>query len=504
MSSADETDAVVVGSGPNGLAAAVVLARAGLAVRVYEAQDTLGGGARTLDLGLGRGVRHDICSAVHPMALASPFFQAFDLPARGVELIQPEIAYAQAFPGRAAAVAYRDLDRTSSELSSPGWKTLLRPLVASQEAVTALALGDQRSIPPGLVSKAGLRFGAQFAARLTRLRFDGAASLLGDDGAALLAGVAAHQIGPLRSCSAAAVGLTLSALAHAVGWPIPRGGSQSLVDALVADLLAHGASVRTGCRIAAFESLPRARAYLFDCSPRALARLLGDRLPGSVRAGLLRYPYGNAATKVDFVLNEPVPWADERLRRAGTVHMGGSAAQVASAERDVAAGRHAPQPVVLVSQPASFDPSRVGSSGQRPLWTYAHVPSGSDLDMTQTVIAQIERAAPGFRDTIAASQCVPAARLAEHNENYIDGDIAVGAISLYRLFARPRPAWNPYRTGQQGVYLCSSATPPGPGVHGMAGLYAARAALRERFAVREMPELGPRPGPAEPGTKALF
>ncbi|RHA43971.1 phytoene desaturase family protein [Cellulomonas rhizosphaerae] len=486
-------EVVVVGSGPNGLAAAVTCARAGLRVQVLEAQPTVGGGARTLDLGLADGIVHDLCSAVHPMAWASPFFAEFDLRARGVELLSPDVSFAQPLPDGRAGLSYRSLDRTVEGLGVDGgaWRSLVGRLSEHHEHTVAVALGDKRSIPSGLLPSGfgtAAAFGRAVLEQGTRAwdrRF------VDDVAPALLTGVAAHAITPLPSFAAAGTALLLASLGHAGdGWPIPKGGSGAIMAALVADLLAHGGEIFTDVRVARWEDLPPAHCYLFDTTPRTLTSVLGDRLPPRARHRLDAFEYGNAAAKVDFVLDGPVPWAVPDVGRAGTVHVGGTRAEMAHAEGEVAAGRHAERPMVLLSDPSVVDETRrVGD--RRPLWTYAHVPSGSDVDVTEAVTVHIERYAPGFRDVVVASRCIPASRMSEHNENYVGGDISAGAATIKQMFARPTASWEPYATGRDGVYLCSASTPPGPGVHGLSGWYAAKRALREAFTIPEAPSLAP-------------
>lgn len=486
------SDVVVVGSGPNGMAAAVTMARAGLGVVVLEAQPTIGGGARTAELGLAPGIRHDLCSAVHPLATSSPFFRAFDLRARGVELTAPEVSYGQPLDGGRAALAYRDLERTAAGLGADGdaWRSLLGPLVRDIDAVLGISLGDMRSIPGPVRSPRGLRGATAFGLRLleqgTRCwnhRFSG------DAAPALLTGVAAHAIAPVPTLAAAGTALMLGALAHHGGWTVPVGGSQAISDALAADLLAHGGEIRTGHRVSHWHQLPRARAYLLDTAPGAAAGIWADQLPADVHRALRRHRHGDAAAKVDFVLRGPVPWAAPELAQAATVHVGGTRADMARAEHDVARGRHPDQPVVLVSDPTLTDPGR-GRDGLRPLWAYAHVPAGSTRDMTEAVTARIEHFAPGFRDVVVAARGVPAARLAETNESYVGGDIAGGAVTMARMLTGSTGRLDPYRLGIPGVYLCSASAPPAPGVHGMSGWHAARRALRDRFG-RRPPSLAP-------------
>lgn len=489
----DATDVAVIGSGPNGLAAAVTMARAGLQVHLYEAEPTLGGGARTLDLQLAGHLRHDVCSAVHPLAVASPFFTEFDLHARGVRFTVPQISYAQPLADEPAALAYRDLDRTAIELGPDGaaWQQLYEPLLDHLQMLLGIALGDMRSLPPGLTSPGGLLAAARYGLRVLHLgtaahrtRFVGTAA------PALFAGVAAHGVAPLPGPAPAGLGLLLGLLGHVTGWPLPVGGSQAITDALAADLRAHGGTIHTSTPIHDYRDLPRARSYFFDTAPGALVSIWGDRLPPGTARRLRAFQHGNAVAKVDFVLAGPVPWRDAPVGRAGTVHVGGTWADMARAEADVAAGRHAPRPMVLLSDPAVFDPGRT-QQGLRPLWTYAHVPAGSTADVTDQVVAQIERFAPGFRDVVVDSRCVPAARMSQMNANYVGGDIGAGALQLRRIITGPTARWNPYSTGIPGVYLCSAAAPPAPGVHGMCGHHAARWALRERFGVNAPPSLGP-------------
>lgn len=480
----DEVDAIVVGAGPNGMAAAVVLARAGLSVRVYEREHVIGGGARTEELTLP-GFLHDVCSAVHPLALSSGFFRRFEL-AQRIELVVPEISYAQPLDGGRAGIAWRDLDRTADELGvdGPAWKQLFGALVRHADGVAQFAGSQILQLPrhPIALANLGLRILEQ-GSPAWNLRFREEAA------PAMLTGVSAHAIRRMPSLATAADGLVLATAAHARGWPIPIGGSRSIIGALADDFLAHGGEIVTDTEIERVAELPPARAILFDLTPRALARIAHDRLPESYRSALNRFRYGNAVAKVDYALSEPVPWTNPELAAAGTLHVGGTRSAMVASETDVAAGRHPSDPYVLVAQPTPFDPSRA-PAGRHVLWAYTHVPSGSSEDRTEAITAKIERYAPGFRDTILASASRTAIDVERHNPNYIGGDIAGGDVSLAQLIARPTLSPTPWRTAAEGIYLCSASTPPGPGVHGLAGYYAAVTALGDRFGITRAPSLG--------------
>jgi len=468
-------DVAIVGSGPNGLAAAVTMARAGLAVHVYEAAGTPGGGLRTAEL-IEPGHFHDVCSAVHPMALASPFFRAFELPRR-VRLETPELSHGVPLDGGRAALGYRSLERTVEALGRDGgaYRRLMLPLVNRLDGVVGLALHQPLRVPrqPLTAAAFGLRILEQ-GSRAWGLRFRE------DLAPALLSGVAAHAVAPLPTLPAAAAGLLLGALGHGGGWPVPIGGSASIAAAMIADIEAHGGVLETGVRIGSLAELPPVRATLVDVAPPGLLRMAGERCPPGYRRALESYRFGNAACKVDFILAAPVPWAARELADAGTVHVGGTRAETAEAERIVAAGRHPERPYVLLSQPSRFDPGRA-PAGRHILWTYCHVPAGSTVDMSAAVIAQLERFAPGFRELVVGYRVTTAAQLADYNENYVGGDFSAGAMDLRGLLRRPVLSPVPWRTPVPGLYLCSSATPPGPGVTGMPGFLAAKHALKDIF-----------------------
>ncbi|MEV6776105.1 phytoene desaturase family protein [Streptomyces syringium] len=479
-------DVAVVGSGPNGLAAAVTMARAGLTVHVHEQAATVGGGLRGEAL-FDSEVWHDICAAVHPMAAASAFFREFDLAARGVRLLQPPIAYAHPLDGGDAAFAYRDLAQTCAGLGPDRgrWRRLMEPLVRHSTGVTDFLLSGQRSLPSDLT--APLLLGPRVLDHLLRgggLRTEGAR--------ALLTGVAAHAVGRLPSLPAGAISLLLGHLAHATGWPLPEGGSVRLAEALADDLLAHGGVLHTGHQVTDLAELD-ARVVMLDTTPRGLLALAGDRLPPRYRRALERFRYGPGAAKADFLVSEPIPWAHPEVGRAGTVHLSGTRAETLAAENAAARGEAAEEPFVLLVDPAVTDPGRA-VGGRRPVWAYAHVPNGDPRDPVPLITRRIERYAPGFADTVLAARGIPAAEYERYNPNYPGGDIGAGAITLTQSLLRPTPAWNPYRTPLPGVYLCSASTPPGPSVHGMCGHFAARAALRREFRITTTPPLGPEGG----------
>ena len=480
------SDAVVVGSGPNGLAAAVILARAGLRVELVEGAPDLGGGLRSKAL-FDDAVVHDHCSAVHPMAAASRFFREFDLTARGVELCLPDISYGHPLDGGRAGLAYRSFERTCAELGADGrrYRDLLRPLVAHSRTIVDTLLSDQRRLPADIRGPLALPLrilmqGTGFSRHVFR----------GDVAPAMLAGLAGHGLGRLPSLPAAGIILLLGHLAHTTGWPIARGGSQRIANALADDFLSHGGILHTGTLVTDLRDLSGFRAVMLDIGPRNLVDIAGPLLPHGYRRRLERYRYGPGSAKVDFLVSEPIPWANPGLRGAGTVHVCGDQAAIYASENATLRGVRPDSPYVLLSEPMVADETR-GLPGKRPVWAYCHVPNGDPMDPAEMIRRQIERFAPGFSDTVLAHRSTTALQQAEHNPNYVGGDIAIGALTLPQILARPVPRWDPYRTPLKGVYLCSAATPPGPSVHGMCGYYAAKSLLRNEFGIPELPSLAP-------------
>ena len=465
-------DAIVVGSGPNGLAAAIALARAGCSVLVLEAAETVGGGTRTAELTLP-GFRHDVCSAIHPLGLGSPYLRTLPLEEHGLEWIQPPVPLAHPFDDGTAALLERSVEATGATLGpdAAAYGRLMSPLVARADTLLGELLGPFR-LPrhPLLLSRFGLS-AILPAERLARRRFEG------ERARGLFAGLAAHSMLPLTASPSAAFGLMLGLLGHHVGWPLPRGGSQAIADALASYLRSLGGEIECGRPVASLEELQPARAVLLDVTPRQLVRIAGDRLPSGYRRRLERYRYGPGVFKLDLALDGPIPWQAQECARAATVHLGGTLEEIADSEAAPSRGEHAERPYVLLAQQSLFDPTRA-PEGKHTAWAYCHVPNGSAVDMTERIEAQIERFAPGFHDRVLARHAWGPAELERYNANYVGGDINGGVQDLRQHFTRPVARRVPYSTPAKGVYLCSSSTPPGGGVHGMCGWWAAQAALR--------------------------
>ncbi|MBE3559388.1 MAG: NAD(P)/FAD-dependent oxidoreductase [Ktedonobacteraceae bacterium] len=467
-------DAVVVGSGPNGLAAAITLARAGHSVLVLEAKKTIGGGCRSGEVTLP-GFTHDICSAIHPLALASPFFRSLPLERYGVNWIQPVIPLAHPLDDGTAVKLDRSLALTCAGLGEDAgaYKKLMQPLVENWQAIIEAFLGPLHSQALRHLFKI-THFGLsaiRSASGLARSQFKGPAAR------ALFAGMSAHSMLPLDTLTGAAVALVLGMLAHVVGWPLPRGGSQTISDALAAYLRDLGGEIATEVEVKSLDALPPARVILCDLTPRQLLRIAGERLTGLYKRQLQHYRYGPGVFKLDLALDGPVPWRAEACRHAGTVHVGGTLEEIAEAERAVWQGQHSERPFVLLAQQSLFDDTRA-PAGQHTVWAYCHVPAGSQDDMTERIECQIERFAPGFRQRILARHAINAVELEHYNPNYVGGDINGGVQDVLQLFTRPVIAPDPYATPDESLYICSSSTPPGGGVHGLCGYFAARAALR--------------------------
>lgn len=472
-------DATIVGSGPNGLAAAATLARAGLSVRVLERASTIGGGLRTQELTLP-GFRHDVCSAVHPAALASPFFRAFGLAAR-VPFVVPDASFGHPLGDRPAVVAYRDLERTVAELGAAGrrWRRVFLPLVEHLEGVLDFTGSQLLRVPRDPLTA------ARFAWRVATGSLGPAGGFSGD-AAALFAGVAAHAIGPKPALAATGAGLVLAAHGHAGGWGLPVGGSRAIAGALGDEIRDAGGEIVTGTDVRSPADVGESRVTLLDTGPEFLATYAGDALPHGYRRALERFRRGDAAAKLDAALDGPIPWRDPRLARVPTVHLGGGAREIAEAERAVAAGRIPERPYVLVVQPTVVDPSRA-PAGKHVLWAYTHVPPGSTLDPTDLILDALEREAPGVRDLVLATAARSARALEANNPNDVGGDILGGAVTVRQLLKRPVVSPVPWRTPVVGLYLCSASTPPGPSVQGMNGWFAARTALRDVFGIRDIP-----------------
>jgi phytoene dehydrogenase-like protein len=465
-------DAIVVGAGPNGLAAAIELARAGRTVRVYEAADTVGGGTRSAELTLP-GFVHDVCSTAHPLGIASPFFRSLDLARHGLEWVQPDAPLAHALtPGR-SVVLERDLSALDEALGrdAAAWAWLFGPLVLEWERLLPSLLAPIVRVPrhPMIMGRFGLP-ALMPATSLARLAFREPAAR------ALFSGIAAHSMVPLGRPLTASFGLVLGLLAHAVGWPLARGGSGAVAAALEAEARSLGVEIETGRVVRSLAELPAARAVMLDLTPRQVLAVAGDRLPDGYRRQLARFRYGPGVFKIDWALDGPIPWRDPRTARAGTVHLGGTLREVASAEDAVAHGRPADRPFVLLVQPTIADPTRA-PEGRHIAWAYCHVPAGSTASMAGAIEDQVERFAPGFRDLVLARSVRNATAMEAYDANYVGGDINGGLANVRQLLFRPVVRWNPYTTPDPGLFLCSSSTPPGGGVHGMSGLLAAREAL---------------------------
>jgi phytoene dehydrogenase-like protein len=467
-------DAVVVGSGPNGLAAAIAIAQAGRSVLVLEAEDTIGGGARTRELTLP-GFLHDVCSSIYPLAAGSPYLSKLPLSEHGLEWIHPPYPVGHPLDDGTAVVLARSVEETSEGLGPDAarYRRFMAPMVEDWPEISADVLRPLIRPPhsPLAMARFGLR-ALRSASGLANSTFKGQRAR------ALFAGIAAHAVLPFENAASTAPGLLLHIAGHAVGWPMSRGGAQNISNALASYLRSLGGEIQTGIRVESMDGLPPARAVLFDLTPHQLIRILGDRLPSGYRRRLARFRRGPGTFKLDFALDGPVPWKAAECAKAGTVHLGGTLEEIAASEAAVWRGEHPERPYVLLAQQSMFDPSRA-PEGKHTVWAYCHVPNGSTFDMAGRVEEQIERFAPGFRDRILARNILSPAALESYNSNYIGGDIGGGANNLWQLMARPALRLNPYTTPVEGVYICSSSTPPGGGVHGMGGYHAARTALRQ-------------------------
>ena len=468
------TDAAVIGSGPNGLSAAIALAQAGRSVVVYEAAERPGGGMRTESL-TGPGFLNDVCSSIHPMAAASPFFRSLPLPEAGLQWIQPPAPVAHPLEDGTAVMLERSVDETAGALGddAEGYAALMAPFVARWGDLVGDMLGPLRApAHPWLAARFGLR-ALRSARALAGSRFSTTR------GRALFAGIAAHSVLPLEAAASAAIGMMLGGAGHAVGWPLPSGGARSIAGALVKHLRSLGGEVRTGAEIRSLADVESGGPVLFDTSPRALVRIACDALPAGYARKLLAFRHGPGVFKIDYALDGPIPWRAAGCLRAATVHVGGTLEEIADSERAPWEGRHSPRPFLIVTQPSLFDASRA-PAGKHTAWAYCHVPNGSTTDMRDPIELQIERFAPGFRARILSRHAMRCADLAAHNANYVGGDINGGAATLRQLFARPVSLLAPYATPNPRLFLCSASTPPGGGVHGMCGYFAARSALRRR------------------------
>jgi phytoene dehydrogenase-like protein len=483
-----QPDAVVVGAGPNGLAGALRLAAAGLRVRVVEAAEKPGGGMRTEEL-IRPGFHHDVCSTVQPMVAAAPFFREFDPASRGVRLVHPEINFAHPLDGGRAAVSVPSLEDTAARLGSDGdaYRRLFGPLVDRGTDVVDFFLTSKlrrlptRSVPQ--IASFGLN-GLPNVSWLAHRYFDD------DEARALLGGAAAHGMLDLTQPLTSALGMLLVMLGHHVGWPLIEGGSQQLADAMVRALEEQGGEVVTGHEVTDLREFEGVPAVLLDTTPEAFVRMAGDRVHEGYLRWVSRYRHGAGVFKIDWVLSEPVPWTNPDVRRAGTIHLAGTLEETIAGERAPNQGRLTDRPYVLAVQPTVPDPTRAPDGGHI-FWAYVHVPHGSDVDMTDAIERQVERFAPGFRDTVVERVTKNAVAMERWNISYVGGDISNGQATLRQMLARPVPRWNTYKTPVRGVYLGSAATPPGPAVHGQCGDNAARVALREVFGLREVPPLKP-------------
>ena len=474
-----DLDVVIVGAGPNGLAAAVALAGAGLSVRVVEAGASAGGGCRTGFATLP-GYQHDHCSTVHPLAFGSPFFRTLPLERHGLTFIDSPTPLAHILDDGRVVTLERSVDATAAALGSDGdaYRRFVGPYVARWDDLAPMILAPLRwPAHPLLMARFGLQ-------ALRSMRGVAASTFVDEPARALLAGVAAHPMLPLDAPATASFALVLAAAGHALGWPVARGGSQAIADALVACLRERGGQIELGHEVRTLAELPRARAYVLDVTPRQLLAIAGDRLPAGYRRRLERYRYGPGVFKMDWALDRPIPWRDSVCARAVTVHLSGSYGEVAASEAAVHDGRVVERPFMLLVQPTLVDPSRA-PAGRHIAWAYCHVPNGSAIDMAEAMEAHVERFAPGFRAAILARATRNAREMQVYNANYIGGDINGGSAALAQMFARPVARLDPYATAAPDVFLCSASTPPGGGVHGMCGYWAARSVLRRVFG-REM------------------
>lgn len=468
-------DAVVIGAGPNGLAAAVLMARAGLSTLVIERAEEPGGGARSAELTLP-GFQHDVCSTVHPLAFASPFFERLGLERHGLVPVHSPSPYAHVIDAERVVTLERSLDETAAQLGadSDNYRNLLGPFVEQFASLNRMLLGPLRwPEQPALLA----RFGLSALRSMTGLA---ATAFSEPEARALLAASAAHSMRPLSELATASFGLVLAISGHAVGWPLTRGGSSSITRALVADFTAHGGELQLGREVTSLAELPPARAYLFDVTPRQLVRIAGRALSPAYRRRLRRFRYGAGAFKMDFALSGPIPWSNPRCARAATVHLSGPLPTIAESEASVARGEIARHPFILLVQPTLFDETRA-PAGKHIAWAYCHTPLGSTLDLSTRLELEIERVAPGFRDLILARASRNCLDLERYNPNFVGGDINGGSAEWTQLLSRPTVSVDPYATSAPNIFLCSSSTPPGGGVHGMCGYFAARSALKKVF-----------------------